>query len=392
MPNRFQMQPRDRGFLGIPTAAQWHQLTTIKTLGISHSRSNPLMLAIDTALTEFYHAETAPFDAHAESLEARDSRNQITATMLLGVAINAQLWIESKVGKSSNRRPLVTCLIKECLRVLCARPFTDYGIAIPNGPAFNSAALISQRAGLRWKRIRDGVKHLGLAKSGKSLGDHYWLETNLGGANPQHRQGRAAHEAFTSGAEKFFFNQVRKGAVGGTRVAYLNPAERRQYKIQFRDGRCHRLAANGRDLEALDEVNGNIVVADAQYNFYSTFGDAPPQGQVWHHSSILSGDSVPFAGGISIFGGLITKLDMMSGHYKPAASQFLWALQALHTRHGHALEGISIHVSFPIEGEEAERPDGTIMRKMRTLIYNDGARYWSTQGDLKPDQEGTGYV
>jgi len=337
-----------------------------------------LLLAIDGAIAAFDHFESVDFDPARESQAAVQNHNQITALYLLDMMSAALRWIESKDGHSSTRRPAVVCLVEECCRVLGGRPFTDYGIVIPPNHQRTSARIKAVAASLRWTRMKSAIHDLQLNSPGKALDEHYWLEANIGGSNPEHGQGGASRDGFLAGQHKHFLAHRASGGAMGQSVYQLDARSRPHFQVHFQQGRPYRRAANG-TLTLVEQVAGHMFVADLSGHFYCTFGDPSPQGTVWHHSSFMSGQPVGFAGGVVIADGFITEIDTISGHYKPKSKQLLWALQTLKQRYQLELAEIQVTSMYP------EDRDGETW--IRTMVFESAQKYLSMKSFLRPTHD-----
>ena len=224
----------------------------------------------------------------------------------------------------------------------------------------------------------DAINVLQLNSPGKALDEHYWLEANIGGSNPDHAQGGTSRSEFLSGGQKHFLMHRASGGTMGPSVYQVDATTRPKYQVHFQNGRPFRKDAGGR-LTLVESVAGNMFVADLAGNFYCTFGDPAPHGKIWHHSSFMSGKPVGFAGGVIIADGYICQIDIISGHYKPKAKQLLWALQTLKNRYRVALEEISICAMQP------EDRDG--VEWIRTMVFDSAQKYLTMKSFLRPSQD-----
>jgi hypothetical protein len=356
MPRRFPYRRQGQFFEGIPTVQEWQQLTQLKTLMYVHRRDNAFLLAIDTALEEYEHAASAPFDRSTESAEAIKTKERITALLLLAIAKKASAWSESKSGSRSKRRKFVENLLMETQKALASLDIT-----LPQGSSEQltggrkSEYFGSIAAKLRWQSLREGVKHLGFGGRLKTLDSPYWAETNIGGANPQHIQGGTLNREWQENAEgrrdKFLFNYTRRRAARGetgAQVKYVGEADRWKYQILFdMQGKLYRRTS--RQSTATSEENlidsGStawIFVVDKAGNCYTSFGESPEDGKLFHHSSILSGSSLMFAGAIRVELGVLKEIDNGSGHYKPKKEHLLEVLKLLKTQKHVSLRGVVV--------------------------------------------------
>ena len=379
MPRRFPFtRQQGRHFVGIPTVEEWGVVTHRSTLGISHRRNNVLLLAIDGTVATFEAFENIPFDLTIETQAAIHNYNQITALYLFDIMSASLRWLESKQGRSSARRPAVDCLVNECCRILGGPPFTNYGIVVPIGPQRTATKIRELAARLRWARLNRALNHVQIATRGKALHEYYWLETDIGGSNPSHGQGADTRAAFLAGNQKHMLMHRSAGGGVGPSVYQVDAMTRPRYQVHFQNGRPYRRTPNG-TLELVSAVAGKMFVADLNGQFYCTFGEACPNGQVWHHSSFLSGQAVGFAGGITIADGYITEIDTMSGHYKPKPKQILWALQQLQGRYGVELTEVGLMTMNPEEREGETW--------LRIMIFESAQKYLAMKSFLRPSGE-----
>ena len=336
----FPFERRGAKFSGIPTVTDWQSLTTVTTLFYTHSRKNPRMLAIDAALEAFHKSDSVPFDSASESDAANATRKTILALLLMDVARACALWLTSKeTTSSSNRRPWVTNLQFEALVAVGA-----LGVSFEDvDPKVLAASLASKAARLRWASARSGLTAVRGFGKGKMLHDEYWGEVNIGGANPKHIQGGALSHGFEGSSERFVFDYVRRSG-GGPNVKYVSEADRWRYQIVFHEGRLYRRASADSDARG-DAVDTNhqgwIFVMDKVGRCYTSFGESP-DGLSFHHSTILSGQAVAFAGGIEVHEGRLVNLDNGSGHYRPGLAQLIRVLYLLRTRHGVDLREVQL--------------------------------------------------
>jgi hypothetical protein len=336
----FPFERRGAKFTGIPSVEAWQSLTTVTTLFYTHSRKNPRMLAIDAALAAFHKSDSVPFDPASEGDAAIATRKTILALLLMDVARACALWLTSKeTTSSSNRRPAVTNLQVEAMVAVSA-----LGVSFDDvDPKVLAASLASKAARMRWASARAGLATVRGGGKGKMLHDEYWGEVNIGGANPGHLQGGILSQDFQESSERFVFDLVRRSG-GTTKVKYVAEADRWRYQIVFHEGRLYRRA--GADSEARGDAidthgTGWIFVMDKVGRCYTSFGESP-DGMSFHHSTILSGEAVAFAGGIEVREGRLINIDNGSGHYRPELAHLIRALFLLRTRHGVDLREVQL--------------------------------------------------
>ncbi|MEE2789927.1 MAG: hypothetical protein VX589_21475 [Myxococcota bacterium] len=377
MPRLYPMQGNAQQFVGIPTSAEFIQLTTIEGVFRRHRRKNIRLLACDRALAEFEAHGAIPYAGPGvEPAEVTEGYHYITKILLLKVAIRAQIWIESKAGLKSTRRPTVVCLLQQCIVHLARAPLYAFGQPASTGDV-TAARLKGFLARARIARMKTQLAAVGVGGPGKALDSDYWLETNFHGLNPDHHMGQGERLAFRAGQSNFVMHQVRGpgGGHAGSEIAYIDAAGRDRYKLHFINGGVHRQIDHAHPPELVENINGKILIMDLAGHFYSTFGDAAPGGKAWHHSSMLAGQPVGFAGGIVVQDGVITELDNMSGHYKPSPKYMVAALTQLSTL-GVDLDDVRITLAFPVPND----PD-----MMRIQMFNSGSKYLRLKGFLRPD-------
>ncbi|MEE2902666.1 MAG: hypothetical protein VYC39_10055 [Myxococcota bacterium] len=358
MPRLYRSFPKVAGssFEGIPTLAEWQELTTVTRLNIRQSRSNPRLLKIDAGLAEYERSEAVDLAGNPDA-RAPEAYAKITFLQLCYIGARAADWIVARSAQRfrnwrSLRKRHIERLLEQVLRVLNDPGFAGVGRTIPapgTDAASAQSALTSAAAQLRWQMALEAIKGLqGAHAEGKTLEGHYWLETNIAGGNPAHRQGGAVADDWADSEHKYAFNFLQS-FTRGSEVHYVAAEDRWRYKIEFRPDpaaegavRAFRRTAETGDSFTPAFAEGTILVVDSQGQFYSTFGDPAPEGKVFHHSSILAGTAVEFAGGIVIRDGIVCEIDNMSGHYRPGKTHLIKALQHLGNRHGYDLENVAL--------------------------------------------------
>ena len=105
-------------------------------------------------------------------------------------------------------------------------------------------------------------------------------------------------------------------------VRYLEDASKRsQFVMQVRDGRIYqqgRLFSNSFDRHGLN-IQKSIFVLSQDNQVYFAQKYKP---NIFHHSSLVSGESVKFAGEVVILDGEIIAISNRSGHYLPDESGY----------------------------------------------------------------------
>ncbi len=100
-------------------------------------------------------------------------------------------------------------------------------------------------------------------------------------------------------------------------VQYFSSAERRQHEIFIRDGKFYDV--NGRELSSAFDAEAlsfedALLVIDKDSRMYVLNGEE--RGRL-HHSSLVAGGDVLFAGTIAFMDGRVRHMSDSSGHYKP---------------------------------------------------------------------------
>jgi hypothetical protein len=393
MPRRFPFKQGKEYFEGIPNVAEWKKLTQITTLFFTHSRSNPLLLDIDTAIENFDQSESAPFNRGTETTMAIKTKDRITALILLEMAKKCCLWLESKAGaEKSVRRKHVANLLMETQKAIATLDLKlDEGRACLR--AGNQSALYAGMAArLRWKMSLESIKQLGVGKGLKTLDSPYWAETNVSGVNPHHLQGADLQHEWNRQKQpvkdKFLFNYTRrrvqeKGTDGA--VKYVGPDDRWRYQILFDgQGKMYRRSSKtstATSQDALIDTKGVgwIFIIDKDSNCYTSFGETPEDGKKFHHSTIMSGSSVILAGAVRVDKGVLKEIDNASGHYKPQKDHLLNGLVVLQ-KYKVPLVGVQLTYFAGmkvVEGGELPMFE----------IYLDADTFFKAKGTNKPDMK-----
>ncbi len=393
MPRLFPFKQGKEYFEGIPNVAEWKKLTQITTLFFTHSRSNPLLLDIDTAIENFDQSESAPFNRGTETAMAIKTKDRITALILLEMAKKSCLWLESKAGaEKSVRRKHVANLLMETQKAIAALDLKlDEGRAsLRSGK--QSALYAGMAARLRWKMSLESIKQLGVGKGLKTLDSPYWAETNVSGVNPHHLQGADLQHEWnqqkTPVKDKFLFNFTRrrvqeKGTEGA--VKYVGPDDRWRYQILFDgQGKMYRRSSKtstATSQDALIDTKGVgwIFIIDKDSNCYTSFGETPEDGKKFHHSTIMSGSSVILAGAVRVDKGVLKEIDNASGHYKPQKDHLLNGLVVLQ-KYNVSLKDVQLTYFAGIKKtEEGELP--------MFEIYLDADKFFKAKGKNTPDMK-----
>ena len=135
------------------------------------------------------------------------------------------------------------------------------------------------------------------------------------------------------------------GAVWGSKVKYLDDAERLKYKLNIKDGKLHNATGAPFDTSnARSAFGGNnaIFVMDEYGSIYASTIHTPGK---FHHSSFLSGKPVAAAGELVVENGALMNVTRRSGHYQPTANQLEQFLGKLRES-GVKLDNVKIGTGF----------------------------------------------
>ncbi len=330
------------GFRGIPPLDWWKFLTTPATktfLQKQKPRRDQMFEHIDRTLKNYWDFVSVEFDKEKEKKTAKKRYETLHATRLLDIHRETKEWVDGYMKLSKT-------VSKEKKKRLSKKPYLwVVGNLMTNaaGCAEHLTGDPSTTAGrLRWKMMRQDLKKLGLVgKSGsgklKSLDKSYWLEANLGGANPQHFEGSSIAKKWGKSGEKSFFMYMRRHKKEieqkQTKVLYVKKKHLWKYTIVFKGGRLYRIIAPSTKSDRLSHkaitCKGWLFIIDSKGNCYASMERKKSDATAFHHSSIPAGAAVKFAGAIDATNGILTVIDNGSGHFKPKRKHFLQALQIL---------------------------------------------------------------
>lgn len=126
--------------------------------------------------------------------------------------------------------------------------------------------------------------------------------------------------------------------LGKARVTYLSAVQREANAIYIDESGL--LRTSDGSLFSSD-IHDSIFVVDLNGNFYVSNDSF--EG-VFHHSSLVAGESVWMAGKIRIANGRVVEVTNASGHYKPGVTSLLLFLNWL-KQSGVKLEGSSVSIT-----------------------------------------------
>ncbi len=117
------------------------------------------------------------------------------------------------------------------------------------------------------------------------------------------------------------------------RVRYFNEGEREAYRVRlsaeglFVDSLGRKM--NSRFDEEFLNFDESLLVVDAKNRWFVL--PFEERGR-YHHSSLLAGASVRFAGMVAFLDGRVRRISDTSGHYRPESWRILWLLRDLRRR------------------------------------------------------------
>lgn len=117
------------------------------------------------------------------------------------------------------------------------------------------------------------------------------------------------------------------------RVRYFNELEREAYRVRmnaeglFVDSLGRKM--NSRFDEEFLSFEDSLLVVDSQNRWFVL--PFEERGR-YHHSSLLAGASVRFAGMVAFLDGRVRRISDTSGHYRPESWRILWLLRDLKRR------------------------------------------------------------
>ena len=143
------------------------------------------------------------------------------------------------------------------------------------------------------------------------------------------------------------FHGEETGKVWGTKVRYLDDAERKQYKLTVKQGRLFDAAGNPFDTSDASSVfaggRGKAIFVMDEHG--SIFASKTQSVGKFHHSSFLSGKPVAGAGELSAKNGYIDTITRRSGHYQPTQEHMSQVVSQLRSG-GVNVDAIKIETGF----------------------------------------------
>ncbi len=378
----------------IPTVEQWIVRTTITTFGFKHSRKNPDLLAIDSALRN-YEISSRTAVIPGETPAATLTRTRIQVLNLLDIIKKCTTWVANKKAakhvESSNRLKTVLDLAR-CAEAEVERHAQTVGsLSRTRGrlthQAGQASSVMSPAARLaaqtRFAMVRTAMLQQG---PGKALALSVASENNSTGMNPRNYEGSSLQNRFgdddTNASYKFLFDYARQAKLDLAQIIYLGHDERWRHQIRIENGLAYRLAAPDGSLQPSPlppGSQGNFIISN-EMNLY--FLNLPVfEGEIaarqargeraeFRHSSFMGGTPVLFAGGMEISSsrpGLITSVDSLSGHYKPNLIQFHRALGVLRENGVDMTNVEAIHALMKDDGEGGSYASQALFRAATLL-------------------------
>jgi len=150
-------------------------------------------------------------------------------------------------------------------------------------------------------------------------------------------------------------------------VYYFNREERSKSEVYIQDGLLlnqHNVPLNFTRIENPLSEKPNIFVIDQDYRLLY---HPKHQKRYLHHSSIVAGEPVRFAGSIIVRNGQVIEIIAHSGHYKPSLKQIVSTLYWLQSR------GLNLNSAY-ISGPTIEQAYG-VKSVLITKIFSDTYRF-----------------
>lgn len=177
------------------------------------------------------------------------------------------------------------------------------------------------------------------------------------------------YDALADSEKKRLKERIKMGWDAAHRVEYLDEKQREQFRVVIHDGKLYYIdTQNGFSLIPCDSIGSleeTIFVMNAQGDLF--IHPAAVTGII-HHSSLLAGSPVMFAGQIQIKDGKILQIDNLSGHYLPGERNILLGMNYLKTK--NALDDAQIKLSLK-ENDFKGRDYNVKNFKVRENIRND---------------------
>lgn len=117
-------------------------------------------------------------------------------------------------------------------------------------------------------------------------------------------------------------------------VVSVSAKDRDKYKVRFEEDQLGRVQLKDHDGNLIDTTNASeggraimVVDTNGDYYFSNDYGF-----KRFHHSSLVGGEDVLFAGEIEVRGGVITRISNKSGHYHTPEDRLVELKQDLKNR------------------------------------------------------------
>jgi hypothetical protein len=290
------------------TVAHWQK----KTSSVLADRKNPLITDLDILIGQYHTA-------------GKTDVQKLKLLILIRRYCNDWLSEKGDKGKSFRReyvaelRDQTTALLQSPAMQAAVQQRRAGGNQAKPGKQLheNIAEVLQPRANAKQKYGLQADMQMTRVSAGN-------LENRIDNAN----MNRAANEQLDPHdliSALDFVGELNQKKTVLRNLAYLQKADRLKCRLQlWPDGRFHRggqdtphASPGGRELYAMDDME--FLYTSAQ----------PAQAGRFHHSSFLSGKPVLCAGEITVQNGIITHIDNLSGHYRPATQQLLDCVRVL---------------------------------------------------------------
>lgn len=200
----------------------------------------------------------------------------------------------------------------------------------------------------KWTKLRElfvTQDQSGRKVAGRSLRDQYWREGYNKGE--YEKVDDEWHNIWLQSKTDLSFVPWCKaiGLDASQSTAYYNDVERESLRVNMRGGKLYdnnrkpidTTHAHGHQEQGVADL---VMAMDGSFYCYGVSTSIHKQG-MQHHSGILSGQPVLFAGEIGVQNGEIVKITTRSGHYKPEEKQLITFLDVLKDN-GVNLKGVIV--------------------------------------------------
>lgn len=223
------------------------------------------------------------------------------------------------------------------------------------------------------------------SESSLSLKSQYWKE----GYN-QGEKGKTAWEDVwqSSKTNLPFIEWCDRVGIEDLSVDYFDDAKRERLKTEIKDGLIKYALTNEEVSTNTDDNELSHYICALSLDkelFIIDHMSVDGNGAAIHHSSLLSGAPVLFAGELKIHQGQLSEITMRSGHYKPKESDLRKLLSFLHLR-GVKLSNVSL-----FDGHQNKFSDNAkeflLRRNPYTLFQNSQQQSWKVSQESQTDAQ-----